>query len=77
MCYYRVIIITNDRNPNRAVRGGSCLTLDEAQAICRDPQTSSSTPDPSKPGYPGVNIKALNRRAPNGWFVGYERQTCR
>lgn len=61
------------KEPSRKVRGSSGLTLEEAQAACRDPQTSSRTADPRQSTYPGVNVRALNKRHPEGWFVGYDR----
>ena len=71
MSYSLYIMSTNERS--RKVRGSSGLTLEEAQAACRDPQTSSRTADPPLKGYPGVNVRALDKRHPEGWFVGYDR----
>jgi hypothetical protein len=71
MTYSLYIMSTNE--PSRKVRGSSGLTLDEAQEACRDTQTSSRTADSRKPTYPGVNVRALNKRHPEGWFVGYSQ----
>lgn len=51
----------NSGYPNRVVKSG--LTLDEAQAHCKDPETSSSTCTK----YAGV--KRTRERGP--WFDGY------
>lgn len=50
--------------PKRTVKSG--LTLEEAQAHCKDPETSSSTCKSSK---------ARARTAQRGaWFDGYEKE---
>jgi hypothetical protein len=50
------------RNGKRTIKTG--LTLEEAQAHCRDPETSSRT---------ATSAKARRRTAARGpWFDGYE-----
>jgi len=49
---------------HRVVKTG--LTLDEAQAHCSDPETSSST---------ATSVKALELTATHGpWFDGYDNE---
>ena len=50
------------RGGHRTVKSG--LTLEQAQAWCSDPETSSSTCKKSK------NIRRTKERGP--WFDGYE-----
>ena len=62
---YRIVRMYHDPDtPSRAVNGMSGLTLEEAQAHCRDPETSSKTCT----SYQGR--KRTERRGP--WFDGYE-----
>lgn len=70
-CTKYKLVIFGFNLPTVTVRGSRGLSLADAQAACRNPQTSSTTADPHAPGYPGVNIKRLNRISPEGWFVGY------
>lgn len=60
---YRVVRFYRDAYPRRRIlkRG---LTLDEAQAHCRDPETSSSTATAS------AAKQRTKRLGP--WFDGYE-----
>jgi hypothetical protein len=54
---------------NRSGRGRTVarhLTLDEAQAWCRDPETSSSTATKA------VNVQRTKRMGP--WFDGYDKE---
>ena len=69
---FKLVILRFD-GPTTTVRGARGLSLEEAQTACRNPQTSSRTANPNEPGYPGVNIRNLNRRNPLGWFIGYTR----
>ncbi len=59
---YKVIRFYNDDRPRRTIENG--LTLEEAQAHCQDPETSSSTCSARK-----------RKRIGGQWFDGYEE--CR
>lgn len=60
---YRIIMFVF-QGKGRTIKRG--LTLDEAQAICRDPETSSST---------CKSAAAKRRTAAIGrWFYGYEKE---
>lgn len=50
--------------PRRTIATG--LTLEEAQAHCQDPETSSSTCRKAK------NVRRARERGP--WFDGYEKE---
>jgi hypothetical protein len=64
MATYKIVRMYRDNYRKRTILAG--LTLEEAQAYCRDPETSSSTCT-SKAG------KACTRR--NGpWFDGYTEE---
>jgi hypothetical protein len=64
---YRVIRYYRDRWPNqRTIACG--LTLEEAQAHCNDPETSSSTAT-------GKVARARTRRV-GAWFDGYRSEAC-
>lgn len=65
MTTYKIVRMYKDGNPNkRTIETG--LTLEEAQAHCRDPETSSST---------ATSSKARRRTAVMGpWFDGYEEE---
>jgi hypothetical protein len=56
---YKIIRFYQERNkPSRVLRTG--LSLEDAQAHCKDPETSSSTAtDPDEPGV---------------WFDGYDEE---
>jgi hypothetical protein len=54
------------RPEHRAVTIKTDLTLEEAQAHCQDPETSSSTYTLAK------NKRITERKGP--WFDGYEKQ---
>ena len=61
---YRIVRMFRDDHPPRRLRGKSGLSLDEARAHCKDPETSSRTrvaPDPY-----GGRMGA--------WFDGYEEE---
>lgn len=62
---YSIVRFYRDASPNRRVikRG---LSLDEAQAHCRDPETSSSTCKTAA-------AKAITARV-GQWFDGYEKE---
>jgi hypothetical protein len=62
MCKYKIIRFYKDQHPNKRViaRG---LTLEQAQAHCQDPETSSSTCKKY------VNRKRTERLGM--WFDGY------
>lgn len=65
MTTYKIIRMYFDEyRGNRVIRRG--LTLEEAQAHCRDPETSSKTAT----GYEGR--KRTERLGP--WFDGYEEE---
>lgn len=51
--------------PARTIHTG--LTLEEAQAICRDPQTSSRTAT-------GATARERTRRLGGAWFYGYDKE---
>lgn len=59
------------------VRGTKGLSREEAFSLQQEwlTQTSSETADPNKPGMPGVNIRALNKRYPEGWAVHVHKIT--
>ncbi len=62
---YKIVrMYFSDRFPKRTIESG--LTLEEAQAICRDPESSSKT---------ATSYAARKRTEQRGaWFNGYERQ---
>ena len=61
---YKIIRMYRDHNRTRIIDTG--LTLEEAQAHCRDPETSSST---------ATSCKAAARTKRAGpWFDGYEEE---
>lgn len=62
---YRVVRMYQDsRFPKRAVRGLTGLYLEEAQAHCRNPESSSRT---------ATSAAARRRTRERGpWFDGYE-----
>ena len=64
---YKIMrIFREDNKPSRNVRGLKNLTLEEAQAHCRNPETSSSTCTGSAP---------RRRTAQHGaWFDAYAEQ---
>ena len=64
---YRIVRRYKDRGVRRIIRKG--LTLEEAQAHCQDPETSSST-------CKGAIGKARTRRM-GPWFDGYEKERKR
>ena len=55
------------KHPARAVRGLSGLTEEQAQAVCRDPETSSRTAT-------GKAARARTRRLGCAWFFGYRKE---
>jgi hypothetical protein len=59
---YKIVRMYFGDIPNRTLKRG--LTLEEAQAHCRDPETSSSTCTKSK------NRARTKRLGP--WFDGYD-----
>lgn len=60
---YRIIRFYRDRHPNkRTIARG--LTLEEAQAHCKDPETSSSTAR--------SKVARARTRRVGAWFDGYE-----
>jgi hypothetical protein len=62
MAYKVVRMFQRDGHGKRTIKSG--LTLEEAQAHCRDPQTSSST---------ATGAKARRYTEQHGpWFDGYE-----
>lgn len=64
MTYKIVRMYENSNVPNRVVKRG--LTLEEAQAHCKDPETSSST---------CTNYKGRKRTETLGrWFDGYSKE---
>ena len=65
MSTYRIVrMFRNAYIPSRVVKRG--LTLQEAQAHCRDPETSSRT---------ATNADAQRlTRAAGAWFDGYEEE---
>lgn len=60
---YKIVCFVFGRG-SRAVPGMSGLTLEQAQAICCDPETSSRT-------CKGKAGKARTRRLGGAWFFGY------
>lgn len=61
---YRIVRVYRDGRKTERVKGKTNLTLAEAQAHCRDPETSSST---------AKSPKARSRTEKYGpWFEGYE-----
>jgi hypothetical protein len=62
MALYKIVRMYRDGKASRTIETG--LTLQEAQAHCRDPETSSSTAT-------GAIAKARTRRH-GPWFDGYE-----
>ncbi len=59
---YHIVRMYQGDQPSRVIERG--LTLDEAQAHCADPETSSST---------ATGYRARKRTAARGpWFDGYE-----
>lgn len=65
MSYKIIRFYFNDDISNRVVKRG--LTLDEAQAHCQDPETSSSTCQKR------ANVKRTEQRGK--WFDGYEKDS--
>ena len=63
MTYYRIVRMFL-RGPSRKVRGMNRLTLEQAQAHCADPETSSRTCTRSD--------KRRITKAHGPWFEGYE-----
>lgn len=64
---YKIIrfFFDSDRFPKRTIKTG--LTLEEAQAHCNDPETSSAT---------AKSAKARRLTSQRGaWFDGYEKET--
>lgn len=62
---YRIVRMY-EKHPAERVRGKTGLTLQEAQAHCRDPETSSRTCTSA------AGKKRTRLRGP--WFEGYEAQ---
>jgi hypothetical protein len=48
------------------IRIESGLSLQQAQVICKDPQTSSMT---------STDVKLMKRFGPDHWFFGYEEDS--
>lgn len=67
MTRYKVIrLYANDRDGSMSQTIRANLTLEEAQAWCKDPETSSST---------CTNAEGLARTQQHGpWFDGYTQQ---
>lgn len=61
---YKIIRMYRDEHPSRVIETG--LTLEEAQAHCRDPETTSS-----KCTLP-ANVAHTDKFGP--WFDGYEEE---
>jgi hypothetical protein len=62
--YYRIVRMFQGNYPSETITSG--LTLEEAQAWCRDPETSSTT---------ATSAEALELTERVGaWFDGYESQ---
>lgn len=62
---YRIVRFYADRGPMK-IKGRRGLTLEEAQAHCRDPETSSKT---------ATGPLARERTRLHGsWFDGYEKE---
>lgn len=66
MSYKIVRMFFEDSSQNCTPLGGRGLTLEEAQAWCRDPETSSSTCE-------GATGKGLTEKY-GPWFDGYEEE---
>lgn len=65
MTTYKIIrVYQRDDQPKRVIKRG--LTLEEAQAHCRDPETSSSTCTSSE------GRRRTEERGP--WFDGYDEE---
>lgn len=64
MATYKIVRMYFEGRSNRKVKGG--LTLEQAQAHCRDPETSSRTAT-SRAG-----IRRTEMFGP--WFDGYEKE---
>jgi hypothetical protein len=65
MTTYKIVrMYYRDASAKRTIKTG--LTLDEAQAHCKDPETSSSTCTKS------AGINRTKARGP--WFDGYEQE---
>lgn len=62
---YKIIRMYFGSTPNRVIKTG--LTLEQAQAHCRDPETSSQTCKKR------VNIRRTERFGP--WFDSYSEQS--
>ena len=65
MTTYNIIRHYFGSTPNRTIKRG--LTLDEAQAHCNDPETSSSTCTKSH------NVQRTKKLGP--WFDGYTQES--
>lgn len=64
---YRIVRMYRDGHPSRTIKSG--LTLEQAQAHCSDPETSSST---------ATSAAAKRRTAQRGpWFDGYDDERRR
>jgi hypothetical protein len=63
MEFYKIVRMFQSGRKARVIKSG--LTLDEAQAHCNDPETSSST-------CTGANRKRTTQLY-GAWFDGYER----
>lgn len=67
MALYKIVRSYQRDYPSRVIKRG--LTLEEAQAHCRDPETSSST---------ATSYAAKRRTARMGpWFDGYDEEKPR
>lgn len=62
MARYKIIRFYRDKMSKRVIERG--LTLEQAQAHCQDPQSSSRT---------AKGLDAYTRRV-GAWFDGYERE---
>lgn len=64
MALYKIVRMYQGNTPSRTIERG--LTLEEAQAHCKDPETSSST---------ATSPTARARTRKHGpWFDGYEAE---
>lgn len=64
MTYYKIIRSFRDQGVDPMVKRG--LTLEQAQAHCKDPETSSSTCTSEE------GLERTKRHGP--WFDGYEEE---